>query len=112
LSQIPIIGSIEDRCGKINTYEFEKALLCAIRMCRHLQAWDPLAQLKTLWRILHSESAIQEMKLFDVSVLAAELRPPHARYEASGLNDGAGDKRKRKKRAKERSGNGGSGSQS
>jgi len=112
LSQIPIIGSIEDPYGQINTYDFEEALLCAIRTCRHFQAWDSLGQLKTLWSILHSESAIQDIKLFDVSVLAAKLGPPHARYEASGLNGGAGNKQKRKRRAKERSGNDGSGSQS
>lgn len=72
LSKIPIIGSAVYPWGSLDTHVFESALLCAIRICRHFQAWDPLARLKRLWTVLHNGSD-QFHGYFDFSTLVAPL---------------------------------------
>lgn len=52
-SSFLMIPSIISPWGHIDIGQYEEGLLNAIRLCRHLQAWDSFGRLKGLWNDLH-----------------------------------------------------------
>jgi hypothetical protein len=53
IAEMPRIAVLIDPWGRVDLENAEECLLLSLRLCRHINAWDPFGRLKVLWTELH-----------------------------------------------------------